>query len=82
MPAPPMSLQNDTRKLLATGAGLVVAGAVSALLIFTSFGGITRRQGPHTNAGWLALMVAIACLPTGTLSLLLGIAKAIGQRRR
>jgi hypothetical protein len=75
MPAPPMSLQNDTRKLLATGAGLVVAGAVSALLIFTSFGGITR-------AGWLALMVAIACLPTGTLSLLLGIAKAIGQRRR
>jgi hypothetical protein len=82
MPAPPMPLQNDTRKLLATGAGLVVAGAVSALLIFTSFGGITRRQGPHTNAGWLALMVAIACLPTGTLSLLLGIAKAIGQRRR
>jgi hypothetical protein len=78
----PTRLQNDTRKLLATGTGLMVAGAVAALLIFTCFGGITRRQGPHTNAGWLALMVAIGCLPIGTLSLLLGIAKALGNRRR
>jgi hypothetical protein len=78
----PMPLQKDTRKLLSIGAGLFLTGAVSGLLILTSFGGITRRQGPHTNAGWLALMVAMMCLPTGTLSLLLGIAKTIGDLRR
>jgi hypothetical protein len=77
-----MPLQKDTRKLLGIGAGLFLTGAVSGLLILTSFGGITRRQGPHTNAGWLALMVAMMCLPTGTLSLLLGIAKTIGDLRR
>jgi hypothetical protein len=77
-----MPLKNDTRILLRTGLSLVGTGAIAALLIFTSFGGITRRQGPHTNAGWLALMVAMGCLPTGTLSLLLGLSKAIGDRRR
>jgi hypothetical protein len=77
-----MPLQKDTRKLLNIGAALFLTGAVSGLLILTSFGGITRRQGPHTNAGWLALIVAMMCLPTGTLSLLLGIAKTIGDLRR
>ncbi len=77
-----MALQHDTRKLLSIGSGLFLTGAISALLIFTSFGGITRRQGPHTNAGWLALMVAMSCLPTGSLSLLLGITKTIGDLRR
>jgi hypothetical protein len=77
-----MPLKNDTKILLRTGLSLVGTGAIAALLIFTSFGGITRRQGPHTNAGWLALMVAMGCLPTGTLSLLLGLSKAIGDRRR
>ena len=32
--------------------------------------------------GWLALMVAMGCLPTGTLTLALAIAKLIGDRRR
>ena len=77
-----MPLHNDTRKLLAAGSALFLSGAIAALLIFTSFGGITRRQGPHSNAGWIALMIAMSCLPTGTLSLLLGISKAIGERRR
>src|ERR1700753_1096138 len=77
-----MPLQNDTRKLLSIGSGLFLTGAISGLLILTSFGGITRRQGPHTNAGWLALMLAMMCLPTGTLSLLLGLSKAIANRRR
>jgi len=77
-----MPLKNDARILLRTGISLISVGAISALLIFTSFGGITRRQGPHTNAGWLALMVAMGCLPVGTLSLLLGLSKAIGNRSR
>jgi hypothetical protein len=51
------------------------------LLAQTVFGGI-GHQGPHTNSGWLALMVAMGCLPTGTLTLALGIAKLIGERKR
>ena len=75
-------MQKDTRQLLRTGLGIFLTGVVSAVLIFTSFGGITRRQGPHTDAGWLALMVAMGCLPTGVLTLVLAIAKLIGDRRR
>jgi hypothetical protein len=40
------------------------------------------RQGPHTNSGWLALMVAMGCLPTGTLTLVLAFAKLLGEWRR
>lgn len=74
-------MQQDTRKLLRAGSLILVAGLLSALLMFTAFGGVTH-QGPHTNGGWLALMVAIACLPTGVLTLLLGISKLIGDRHR
>jgi hypothetical protein len=77
-----MPMQRDTRQLLHTGLGIFLTGLVSAVLIFTSFGGINRRQGPHTNSGWLALMVAMGCLPTGALTLALGLAKLIGDRRR
>ena len=75
-------MQPDTRKLLRTGLLLFGTGVIAAALIFTSFGGITRRQGPHTNLGWLALMLAISCLPTGFLTLLLGTWKLLGDRRR
>jgi len=74
-------MQRDTRQLLRTGAAIFGTGAAAALLAETAFGGI-GRQGPHTNLGWLALMVAMGCLPTGTLTLALGIAKLIGDRRR
>ena len=75
-------MQKDTRQLLRTGLAIFLTGAISAALIFTSFGGISRRQGPHSDAGWLALMVAMGCLPTGLLTLALAIAKLIGDRRR
>ncbi|MDP9039502.1 MAG: hypothetical protein M3O02_09545 [Acidobacteriota bacterium] len=74
-------LRSDTRQLLRTGAAIVVTGTAGALLALTVFGGI-GRQGPHTSAGWLALMVAMGCLPTGMLTLALGIAKLLGDRRR
>ncbi|MDQ2834311.1 MAG: hypothetical protein M3Y50_11305 [Acidobacteriota bacterium] len=73
-------MQPDTRKLLRTGLFIFGTGALAALLIFTSFGG-TTRQGPHTNMGWLALMLAMGCLPTGFLTLLLAGLKLIGDRR-
>jgi hypothetical protein len=74
-------MRSDTRKLLKTGSVIFLIGAVSALLALTVFGGI-GTQGPHTNAGWLALMLAMGCLPTGTLTLLLGFAKLKADRRR
>jgi hypothetical protein len=74
-------MQSDTRKLLTTGTAIFLIGAISALLMLTVFGGVTR-QGPHTNGGWLSLIVAMGCLPTGGLSLFLGLAKLIGDLRR
>ena len=74
-------MQPDTRKLLTTGAVIFLIGAISALLMLTVFGGVTK-QGPHTNSGWLSLMVAMGCLPTGILTLFLGLAKLLGNLRR
>jgi hypothetical protein len=76
-----ISIQRDTRQLLRTGLAIFLSGAFAALLAQTVFGGI-GRQGPHTNSGWLALMIAMGCLPTGTLTLALAIAKLIGDRKR
>lgn len=74
-------MRPDTRTILRTGCIVFATGIVSAILALTVFGGISH-QGPHTNSGWLALMLAMGCLPTGFLMLLLGIAKLIGDFRR
>jgi len=74
-------MQPDTSKLLRTGLTIFLTGAVAAALMLTVFGGV-NRQGPHTNLGWLALMLAMGCLPTGTLTLLLGFSKLLGDRRK
>lgn len=74
-------MQSDTRKLLGTGTGILVVGLVSAALMQFAFGGVTR-EGPHTNMGWLALMITMGCLPTASLTLLLGLAKLVGERSR
>jgi hypothetical protein len=79
--SPATFMQTDTRQLLRTGLGIFLSGALAALLAVTAFGGI-GPQGPHTNSGWLALMIAMGCLPTGTLTLVLGFAKLIGDRKR
>ncbi len=76
-----MPLQSDTRKLLTTGIGILGTGLLAVLLMKTVFGG-AGPQGPHTNSGWLALMVAMGCLPTGTLTLLLALLKVAGDLRR
>ena len=76
-----MPLQKDTRQLLRTGIAIFGTGAVSALLMLKIFGGVSK-QGPHTNSGWLALMIAMGCLPTGTLTLVLALTKVLGDLRR
>jgi hypothetical protein len=74
-------MQNDTRKLLTTGSAIFLTGAIAAALMLTVFGGVSR-QGPHNNGGWLCLMIAMGCLPTGLLTLLLAFAKLFGDMRR
>jgi hypothetical protein len=76
-------MQQDTRKLLRTGLLIFGTGVVAAALIFTSVGGgIVPHRGPQTNFGWLALMLAMGCLPTGVLTLVLAALKLLGDRRR
>jgi hypothetical protein len=75
-------MQPDTRKLLRTGLVIFGTGVIAAALIFTSIGGGVTDHGPHTNFGWLALMLAMGCLPTGFLTLLLAALKVFGDRRR
>ena len=75
------SMRPDTRTILRTGSSIFGAGVLAVVLAFTLFGGI-GHQGPHTNGGWLCLMLAMGCLPTGLLTLLLGLAKLSGDHRR
>lgn len=74
-------MRPDTRTLLRSGIAIFATGIVAAVLTLTLFGGVSH-QGPHTNSGWLALMLALGCLPTGFLTLLLAIWKLIGDSRR
>jgi hypothetical protein len=71
---------DGTRALLRSGGATLIAGIIAALLTATVFGGISR-QGPHTNAGWLSLMVAMMCLPFGLMLFALGAAKWLRNRR-
>jgi hypothetical protein len=79
-PTPIRQGDDGTRALLITGIWTLIAGAIAALLALTIFGGITRT-GPHTNAGWLALMVALMCLPFGLMLFGLGFAKWLRNRK-
>lgn len=72
-------MQPDTRKILKFGTIVFILGVIAAALMLTVFGGVTR-QGPHTNLGWISLIVALSCLPLGAITLLLGIAKLTGNR--
>jgi hypothetical protein len=76
-----MAMQRDTRKLLTTGGLIFGTGVIAVVLMNVAFGGV-GRQGPHTNGGWLSLMIAMGCLPTGLLTLFLGLAKLVGDLRR
>jgi len=74
-------MQPDTRKLLRTGLLIFGTGALAVLAVLTVLGGV-GRQGPHTNLGWLALVLAMGCLPTGALTLALAVMKLFGDRNR
>ena len=74
-------MQPDTRKLLRSGLWIFGTGVAAVLAVQIFVGGI-GHQGPHTNSGWLALMVAMGCLPTGSLTLILALMKLYADRCR
>ena len=67
-------------ELLRGGGFMVGTGLLAGLLLLTVLGGVTHT-GATTNGGWLALIVALMCLPFGALLLTLGIAKWLRNRR-
>lgn len=71
---------DGTVQLLRAGIWILVVGGLAALLTATVFGGI-GIHGPHTNSGWLALLLALMCLPFGSMLTLLGAAKWLRNRR-
>jgi hypothetical protein len=71
---------DGTSQLLRTGIGVLLVGAFAALLTATIGGGI-GEHGPHTNSGWLLLILAMMCLPFGTMLTLLGVAKLLRNLR-
>ena len=75
-----MKADDGTAQLLRAGIWILVVGILAALLTATVFGGI-GEHGPHTNSGWLMLLLALMCLPFGTMLTLLGTAKWVRNRR-
>jgi uncharacterized membrane protein YeaQ/YmgE (transglycosylase-associated protein family) len=77
----PSSLPDDgTRPLLQGAFWTLLVGILAAAATRFLFGGI-GIHGPHTNGGWLSLIVAMMCLPFGCMLLALGGAKYLRNRR-
>ena len=78
---PAMQTPDDgTSQLLRAGFWNLLVGALAALVTATLLGGI-GQHGPRTNSGWLTLLLAMMCLPFGTMLTLLGGAKWLRNRR-
>jgi len=73
-------MRRDTRTILRVAIPIEVIGLIcSALVVFT--GGVSAH-GPTNTGGWIALMIGLGCVPTGTLFFLLGIGKYFEDRKR
>jgi hypothetical protein len=75
------ALPNDgTRQLLQWGFSMTGIGLLATILLQTVFGGF-GPTGAKTNTGWFALIVALMCIPFGSLLLVLGGAKWLRNHR-
>lgn len=77
---PPAMPDDGTRQLLQWGGSMVGIGVLAGLLLITVLGGYTSN-GAASNFGWLALVVALMCIPFGSMLLGLGVAKWLRLRR-
>ncbi|MGA2537209.1 MAG: hypothetical protein ABSF53_14425 [Terracidiphilus sp.] len=71
---------DGTRQLLQCGTLILGSGILAGVLLLTLLGGVSPT-GASTNAGWFALIIALACIPFGSLLLGLGVAKWFRNRR-
>jgi di/tricarboxylate transporter len=76
----PTQPDDGTSKLLQWGSSILGSGLLAALLLLTVLGGFSPT-GASTNTGWFTLIVALACIPFGSLLLALGVAKWFRNRR-
>jgi len=70
---------DGTRELLTAGSLILLFGLLAFLLLVTVLGGI-NADGAHSNAGWLALILAAMCVPFGIMLAALGAAKWLRKR--
>ncbi len=70
---------DGTRQLLQWGASILGAGILAGVLLESLLGGFSHT-GASTNAGWLALIVALMSIPFGGLLTALGAAKWLRNR--
>jgi len=73
------SADDGTTQLLRWGSLILGIGVLSVALLLTVLGGV-GVEGAHSNAGWLALITAMMCLPFGLMLTALGAAKWLRRR--
>ena len=70
---------DGTRELLKWGGTILGSGLLALLLLQTLLGGFSPT-GASTNTGWFALIIALGCIPFGSLLVGLGVAKWFRRR--
>ena len=70
---------DGTSQLLQWGGSIMAAGLLATLLLETMLGGFSST-GASTNGGWFALIVALMCIPFGSLLAALGVVKTLRNR--
>ena len=75
----PQVPEDGTTQLLRGGSLILAVGVVAILLLFAVLGGV-GVEGARSNAGWLALITGMMCLPFGLMLTALGVAKWLRRR--
>jgi uncharacterized membrane protein YidH (DUF202 family) len=77
----PKLTDDGTRQLLGGGLSILGFGLLAITLLFAVLGGV-GTDGAHTNAGWLALVIGMMCVPFGLMLSALGLAKWLRRRNQ
>ena len=75
----PNAADDGTNQLLRGGLSILGFGLLAVALLFTILGGI-GVDGARSNAGWLALVIGMMCVPFGLMLSMLGAAKWLRRR--
>ncbi|MFC5863090.1 hypothetical protein ACFPT7_12360 [Acidicapsa dinghuensis] len=75
----PNLADDGTSQLLRGGLSILGFGLLAVVLLFTVLGGV-GADGARNNAGWLALVIGMMCVPFGLMLSMLGVAKWLRRR--